>query len=389
MIPEDVLEWMIGMPEDRFIADVHERAPRVHAAGDRGRFDPLLTLPRLNERIAELDLRAGMIELANARQPVPRADYVQGDFIDRVAVARGYRQGATIVFNQLQHSDRRMAAFCRRLERVFSCHIQTNTYLTPPAEQGFRTHYDSHDVFILQITGSKDWRLYGDPEDAPFRGERFQGMTRPAGEPAMTFTLNPGDGAYIPRGYYHDAVNSGDAPSLHITVGLIVRTWADLMLEAVSQVCLAEPEFRRALPPGYAGAGAGADRTAMAATFAQLTATLADRVRMGAALDTITETFIRSREPDLTDSLIDSRIDPEGHYVARPSLLTVKQTETEVRVVAPGCEFNFGRAPLSLITRILDGTPFRVTDLDHAEALDVLGRLMTAGLIERQAAPAG
>lgn len=387
MIPADVLEWMIGMPEDRFIVEVHERVPRVHAAGDRGRFDALLTLPRLNERIAELDLRAGMIELANARQPVPRADYVQGEFIDRVAVARGYRQGATIVFNQLQHSDRRMAAFCRRLERVFSCHIQTNTYLTPPAEQGFRTHYDSHDVFILQIAGSKDWRLYGDPEDAPFRGERFQGMTRPAGEPAMTFTLNPGDGAYIPRGYYHDAVNSGDAPSLHITVGLIVRTWADLMLEAVSQVCLTDPEFRRALPPGYAGAGA--DRTAMAATFAQLTGTLADRVRMGAALDTITETFIRSREPDLTDSLIDNRIDPEGHYVARSSLLTVTQTEAEVRVVAPGCEFKFGRAPLSLITRILDGTPFRVTDLDHAEALDVLGRLMTAGLIERQAAPAG
>lgn len=382
MKPDDVLDWMIGLPEPRFIAEVYERAPRVHVAGDGARFERLLTLSRLNDRIAELDLRAGMIELANARHPVDRADYVQGEFIDRVAVARGYRMGATIVFNQLQHSDRRMADFCRRLERVFSCHIQTNTYLTPPAEQGFRTHYDSHDVFILQIAGSKDWRLYGDPEDSPFRGERFQGMTRPAGEPAMAFTLNPGDCAYIPRGYYHDAVNAGDGPSLHITVGLIVRTWADLMLEAVSQVCLADPAFRRALPPGYVDPGA--DRSALTATFERLAATLPGSVRMEPALDTIAETFIRSREPDLTDALVDSRIDPQGTYAARHSLLTVTQMETEVRVVVPGGEFKFGRAPLSLITRILDGTPFRVEDLDHAEALDVLGRLMTAGLIERR-----
>ncbi len=382
MIADDVLDWMIGIPTPRFVADHYERAPLVHTRGGDGRFDALLTLTRLNDRIAELDLRAGMIELANAQNPIPRSDYEQGDFVDRVAVARGYRQGATIVFNQLQHSDRRMAAFCRQLERVFSCHIQTNTYLTPPAEQGFRTHYDSHDVFILQVAGSKNWRLYGDPEDSPFRGERFQGMHRPAGEPVLEFTLNPGDCAYIPRGYYHDAVNVGSVPSLHITVGLIVRTWADLMLEAVSQVCVADPNFRRALPPGYADPSA--DRTALAATFDRLAATLAGQVKLEPAIDTIAEAFIRSREPDLTGALVDSHIDPQGTYAARTSLHTITETDTEVRVLAPGCEFKFGRAPLSLITRILDGTPFRVADLDHSEALDVLGRMMAAGLIERR-----
>ncbi|MGV9006574.1 MAG: cupin domain-containing protein [Brevundimonas sp.] len=381
MTDDDVLEWMVGVPEARFLAEVYEGEPLVHTGGEAGRFDALLTLPRLNERIADLDLRSGMVELANARAPVDRADYVQGDFIDRVAVARAYRMGATIIFNQLQHSDRRMADFCRRLERVFSCHIQTNTYLTPPAEQGFRTHFDSHDVFILQISGSKDWRLYGDPEDSPFRGERFRGMTRPVGEPALAFTLNPGDCAYIPRGYYHDAANTGEVPSLHITVGLIVRTWADLMLEAVSQVCLEDADFRRALPPGYVNSSF--DRKVLKPTFERLAAALAGRVAIDAALDTIAETFIRSREPNLTDALVNSRIDAEATYVARPSLVKVTQEPGEVRVLAPGCEFKFGRAPLALIERVLDGRRFRVADLDHVEAVDVMARLMTAGLILR------
>jgi len=381
MIGDDVLEWMIGVSTSTFITDTYETVPLIHATGEPARFDALLTLPRLDQKIAEIDLRAGMVELANARNPVDRAEYVRGDFIDRVAVARGYRRGATIIFNQLQHSDRRMADFCRRLERVFSCHIQTNTYLTPPAEQGFRTHFDSHDVFILQIAGAKDWRLYGDPEASPFRGERFRGMERPAGEPALAFTLNPGDCAYIPRGYYHDAVNSGDTPSLHITVGLIVRTWADLMLEAVSQVCLADPAFRRALPPGYVSPAF--DRASLGPIFCRLTEALGQGVQLNDAMDTIAEAFIRSREPDITGALTDSLIDPDGIYVARTPPLKITKEGTEVRVLAPGCEFKFGRASLRLIQRILNGAAFRVADLDDAEALDALGRLMTAGLIVR------
>jgi ribosomal protein L16 Arg81 hydroxylase len=32
---------------------------------------------------------------------------------------------------------------------------QTNIYLSPPNAQGFGTHFDSHDVFVLQVAGSK------------------------------------------------------------------------------------------------------------------------------------------------------------------------------------------------------------------------------------------
>ncbi len=31
--------------------------------------------------------------------------------------------------------------------------LQINAYLTPPGSQGFATHYDTHDVFVLQVDG--------------------------------------------------------------------------------------------------------------------------------------------------------------------------------------------------------------------------------------------
>ena len=105
----------------------------------------------------------------------------------------------------------------------------------------------------MQISGAKAWRLYGTPVETPFRGERFELGRHEAGEVTQEFTLNPGDCLYLPRGLMHDAENVGDEPSLHITVGLITKTWADLLLESISELALNSPDFRRSLPAGFAG----------------------------------------------------------------------------------------------------------------------------------------
>ncbi|MCL4675526.1 MAG: hypothetical protein KJZ59_05775, partial [Pararhodobacter sp.] len=69
--------------------------------------------------------------------------------------------------------------FCRALESVLSCDLQTNIYLTPDNAQGFRTHYDSHDVIVLQTHGSKTWNIYESPLELPLRSQAFdpQGFT--------------------------------------------------------------------------------------------------------------------------------------------------------------------------------------------------------------------
>ncbi len=101
----------------------------------------------------------------------------------------------------------------------------------------------------MQVSGAKAWRLYGAPVETPFRGERFELGQHEAGEVTQQFTLNPGDCLYLPRGLMHDAENVGDEPSLHITVGLITKTWADLLLESISELAL---ELAR-IPPLAAG----------------------------------------------------------------------------------------------------------------------------------------
>ena len=61
--------------------------------------------------------------------------------------------------------------------------------------------------------------------------------------------LKAGDLLYLPRGYLHSATTS-DTYSAHVTIGVSVYTWADLVKELL-QTCVDDADLRRALPPGW------------------------------------------------------------------------------------------------------------------------------------------
>ena len=86
---------------------------------------------------------------------------------------------------------------------------QANAYLTPPGSQGFAVHSDTHDVFVFQTAGSKQWEVHGQdgPEDV---------------------LLEPGLSMYLPTGTPH-AARAQETVSLHVTLGINQLTWRGLV----------------------------------------------------------------------------------------------------------------------------------------------------------------
>ena len=277
----------------KFLARYYERDALITARGEPRRYADLLTLETLDHFIASADLRDGMIDLTSQKHRITRESFIDDrGRVSSVAIAEHYMRGATIILPHLHDSLLNLGEFCRSLEEVFSCHVQTNIYLTPSGNQGFPPHYDNHDVFVMQIGGAKAWRLYGVPIETPYRGEQFEAGRHQPGEVTREFTMNPGDCVYIPRGLMHDAENVGDEPSLHITVGLITKTWADLLLESISELALSEPDFRRSLPAGFSAREF--DREVARRHFNHLTRLIADKASMDSAFDLLADNFIRA-----------------------------------------------------------------------------------------------
>ena len=387
-IIKDPLSYLISpVSKTEFFKTYHEKEALLSKHNDANRFHGLLSIDRIDEIIASTELPPSSLDMVRKEPPIERSYYTfKNGNIDRGAVIRHYQEGATIILPQLHLADEILAKFCRSLENVFSSHVQTNIYLTPGSSQGFNTHFDDHDVFVIQLSGTKKWRLYQKPIDNPYRGESFNTKDYKAGELQKEFELKEGECVYIPRGLMHDATSVGEKASLHITVGLIVKKWADLMLEALSEVAIRNPRFRRSLPPGFARPGY--NNKSAKIYFDELINEFQKNSNFDKVFEVIKENFIRERTPNLRGSLIDtsSNLPKERLYIRRPNLQAkLKRDELETVIICGGGDLRFELKAYKVLQVILSGEPFSAASLGDSEdgsTLDMIKKLTAFGIIE-------
>ena len=385
---EDPLKFIIAPTTvEEFFASIYEKADLTCLRDTPERFSSLLSTRKLDSLLSSIEFSSKSLSMARTEPPISKSFYTfKNGSIDKGAVLNHYQSGATLIFNQLDRNDASLAHFCRALENIFSLRVQANVYLTPPGSQGFGTHYDDHDVFILQISGSKRWRFFQKPIPNPYKGEKYQRGSHTPSNEKRERVLRAGDSIYIPRGLMHEAENYGDQPSLHVTVGLLAKTWADLMLEALSEVALRNSEFRKSLPPGYARKGFQTDDAKR--TFSQLV----DQFKAEADFDKVFNLFInnfaRSTDIDISDGLIlaSNGVNDRDKFVLKPNVpVKIEVRGKEAVVICPGGDIHFDASLLNCLNIALSGNSFSASDFEirHTkEGRKLIRRLLSFGLIK-------
>lgn len=372
-----------------FFTETFEEGVHLIERDEPGRYTDLVSVDALDAFIADNQLFEGQIDATRADPQITRDAFtLANDQIDRSALLRLYQDKATIIAPHLHSYHKPLGDFVRALEPVFSASVQTNIYLTPPGAKGFRTHYDNHDVFVLQVSGAKSWRVYDEPVGKPFRGEGFEPGVHEVGDPTDEFVLRAGDAVYIPRGMMHDADAHDEEASLHITLGLVSKTWADLVLESISKAALETDGLRRALPPGYANREF--DRGPARDQFREFIAELAEKAELEEPLDIIAEDYLKSRTPDMAGIVrhASNPIADDQQYRACDGALyrIVEDDESEeFAIVTRGGSSEFIGAKRPAFERAMNGEPFAradLEDIEDADAVDLIRRLLSRGLIE-------
>ncbi|RIV87830.1 cupin domain-containing protein [Aurantiacibacter zhengii] len=386
------LEMMIApLTPEEFFRDHYEKA-YFHSTAINPNVGDLLSIDRIDEIIADSELPARSISMAKSGRGIPAGEYTFANgVVDRGAVLDGFRDGATIILPQLHFADGKLYEFCLSLQRAFGARTQTNIYMTPPGEHGFGVHYDDHDVFVLQVAGAKDWEIYGDRETLPYRGEGFRKDRDDPGELKDSFVLETGQCLYVPRGTAHRALTHGDEPSLHITVGILVQTWADFMLEAVAEASLRIPEMRHSLPRDlYFEEG---DRAAHKAMFERMARAIADTASFDATLSAFSGNFVRSQGGRVRGGLnaLCRPIGDHDRFTIRPHILYSFEDAADDggegrQIVLPGASLPLSEELAPQLQAHIEGgslskADFTVTDAEELD--DVIGSLIAYGLLVR------
>lgn len=191
------------------------------------------------KQINELYQRANpMDELFRLRKGdiVPISEYVESfDDIGRTryrfikpAIYHHLRQGATIVYNRINNEP-----FVDSLAKQISHFVQAPTvvsgYLAFGSDASFKSHWDTRDVFAIQLMGKKHWALYEPNFESPLYMQQSKDVDVPEPTtPDMEIILEAGDVLYIPRGWWHNPVPMG-CETFHLAVGTFAPTGYDYM----------------------------------------------------------------------------------------------------------------------------------------------------------------
>lgn len=305
---------------DEFLAGHWERRPLHVARGEPGRYDDLLSARDVERLISEPGLRFPAFRLVKAGAKLDPRDYTTNlswrpvpftGTAETPRVLAEFERGATVVLQGLHLSWTPLARYCRGLEAFLGHPVQANAYYTPRRAQGLPVHHDTHDVLVLQVSGTKRWLVYDPVFELPLKHQRYTAELGEPGAAVMDLVLGPGDTLYLPRGWLHEALTS-DEDSLHLTVGISVRTWLDAVRDALA-ACEDDAEFRRSVPADGEGAHELVERLAARLGPAEVAARARRR-------------FVAGRRPVLDGQLDDvralaelgpgSRVEPRATVIA-------------------------------------------------------------------------
>ncbi len=239
------------------------RTPLLSRAGELpgSGFADLLSPDDVDELLSRRGLRTPFLRVADRGTVLPTGRYTGSggagaEVADQVIddkIMQLYADGATLVLQGLHRIWPPLIDFAGRLGAELAQPLQVNAYLTPPGNKGFATHYDTHDVFVLQVDGHKRWRIHEpvlpDPlERQPWGGRADEVGATAAGDAYLDVVLGPGDALYLPRGWLHSAEAQGHS-SLHLTVGVRALT-RYAVVEELLGLAAEDARLRAPLPYG-------------------------------------------------------------------------------------------------------------------------------------------
>nr|UXE45630.1 hypothetical protein Hi04_10k_c5016_00039 [uncultured bacterium] len=381
--------------EHSFFSDYWEKQSLHLSTDDPRRFEHVFTRRDIDQVITYTRPRFADTS-AFQTIPSPPPTYVRGVHAGQSAHAAfepgladlrdAYDRGKSLVIMGMQHRWPAIASLCRGLEAVFHCPVHANLYLTPPGSQGFAAHYDPHEVFALQLDGTKYWRLYDRIERLPM----METVRMPEGASGQlrVVQLNSGDLLYIPRGHVHDAFTQ-EHSSLHLTVGINVYRWSDLLESALGCSIETDERLRESIP----GGALPGDRNALKSHFKQLLLSLSDEnhldALLGRSLESLGTRFFRELKmlPDNQfAAFLTSEISAESILERSPLMICrILENQRGVAIEFPGNRVTGPPGIASALRFVASASQFRVCempdDLSPAAKLGLAKRLIHEGLL--------
>ncbi|WP_013324780.1 cupin domain-containing protein [Gloeothece verrucosa] len=268
-----------------------EKSPLLVARNHPDYYSELISLKNIDSILRLYGPKSSDVDLIKEN-----SFFSAGGEVDFNQIYQAYSLGYSLVMRKIHERWQPLSVLHKNLEAFLNHPVGINLYMTSKNSQGFKAHFDTHDVFILQVEGSKQWKIYDSPITLPVISDlkytdKFINQLK---SPTAEYCLNKGDLLYIPRGYIHE-VYTDNSFSVHLTVGIHSLKWFDLINSAVTKLAQKEVRFRESLPVGFLRQEEAEE--SLKNQFQELLKLLAEQSEVEEAVEDIAQGFLGKMSP--------------------------------------------------------------------------------------------
>ena len=281
---------------EQFFAEYYDKQP-LHIPGSPAKFAQVLSWRGINRLLDQTHIWTSQsLKLVREGVAVPPEQYctratsrdgAQVMQPDSALVAQWVARGASVVMNDVDSLSPGLVSVSDALEGAGLGKAQANVYISWQSHKAFHSHFDTHDVWAVQVEGEKYWNIWEGRAEWPIAHPVFKGLgqehhDRAKGKLRGKVLVKTGDLLYLPRGWYHDAL--AEAPtSVHIAYGVHAPLGMDLM-NMLLERAIYDAAFRQPLPRQD---GTAAARFALTSRAAQLGQRLSELTRDPKVMDVL------------------------------------------------------------------------------------------------------
>lgn len=243
-------DWLINPIDSKiFYEKFWEKELLLIKRNNPNYFDDLFDIEAFDKLLSYTKIPYTNIDLAKDSTPLDKEEYCDGTEINLERLMELHNDGATIILRAIHNWYRPLQRLRLQCESTFYSPVQINVYLTPPENTSTPPHWDTHDLFVLQLKGTKNWKIFSGSYALPLSDDRFIPGVSDAGSPVNELLLEAGDIAYLPRGTVHEPQSF--TYSVHAAVGILSNRWVDLLIENIRLLAKNNIELRKKVTFDY------------------------------------------------------------------------------------------------------------------------------------------
>jgi ribosomal protein L16 Arg81 hydroxylase len=219
------------LSEAEFLALLRERKLTFVRGSNQDRYSNLLGWDALQQMIERGEYPRGLADFRLAKESVNvpperwltknKAD--NSNKVDTAKLEEFLASGFSLIITPIDRHVPALTSLCANIRSRICEQIKVGVIVTASSSVGaFKIHFDPEDLIILQVEGTKRWKIFGPAVSNPVQGMAKQ-VPPPEEEPIFDEVLMPGDFLFLPGGNWHHCEN-GPGRSLHLGIFFIPPT---------------------------------------------------------------------------------------------------------------------------------------------------------------------